>query len=155
MNTIRNVAPPVLPIPQQTYSVLQQNLTNAAIQQFGARVSNAINQLLQSYTPQIVQYSEQFTFDSGVGGTYRVNLNGDITINPPQTATDGDIVTLWLLAGGSNKTVTLNSSIVVPSTISGATPLTIAMGKKAVYTVCYDGVLNNGQWELVSFQNGY
>lgn len=156
MNNVRNIAPPVLPVPQSEYSIVQQNVTNSALQQFGVRTSNAINQLLQQATPKNATYAKEFTFAAGDRVIYRVSLTGDINISAPQSATDGDVVVLWLYAGGaSSRTATLNSSIVVPSTITGATPLTIASGKKAVYTVCYDGTLNNGQWELVSFQNGY
>lgn len=155
MSNIRNLAPPVLPVPADTYSAAIQNILNAAIQQFGARTANAVNQILQSYTPQTIAYSNQITFVGGPDLTYRINLTGDTTVNPSATATDGDTVTLWVTAGGLNRTVTLNSSIVVPTTITGATPLTIAAGKKAVYTMRYDGTLNNGQWELTNFQNGY
>lgn len=155
-NYIRNFAQPVLPVAVDEYSPLMQNVTNFAVMQFGVRSANAINQLLRISVPQSADYSEEFTFPASGGGIYRVNLEGDINLNPPKSGSDGDIVTLWLYAGGAgSKTVTLNSSIVVPSTITGSTPLTIALGKKAVYTIRYDQVLNKGQWELVSFQNGY
>jgi hypothetical protein len=156
MSDLRNISPPVLPIPQEIYSALQQNIANASLQQFGARVANVVNQFIQRTVPRNAEYSAEFTFPKGNEGIYRVNLRDNIIINPPQSGNDGDTTVLWLYAGGAgSKTVTLNSSIVVPSTITGATPITIALGKKAVYTIRYDGILNDGQWELVSFQNGY
>ena len=155
-NYVRNSAQPVLPVSPDTYSPLLQNVSNFAVMQFGVRTANAINQILRASVPQSSDFSKEFSFPASNGGIYRVNLEDDINLNPPQSGADGDIVTLWLYAGGgSSKTVTLNSAIVVPTTITGATPLTIAKSKKAVYTIRYDGNLNNGQWELVSFQNGY
>lgn len=153
---IRNIGPPILPVPTQDYSVGGSNLLNNSLQQFGGKVSNAVNQLLTVGAPESAVYAENFAAGSKNIVTYRVNLTGNITINPPIGGRDGDSVTLWLYAGQrSSRTVAINSDIVVPTTITGATPLTIALGKKAVYTIRYDGMLNGGQWELVSFQNGY
>lgn len=156
MSVIRTVAPPSLPVPPPDYDVGIQNLLNTAIQQYGARTSNAINQILTNTTPQTLTYEAQLSSPSGLNVIYRVNLSGNLVLNPPTGGVDGDLISYWFYAGNkSSRTVTLNSDIVVPSTITGATPLTIALNKKAVYTIRYDGNLNNGQWELVSFQNGY
>lgn len=156
MSTIRNIAPPSLPVPPSSYDTGFQNLQNVAIQQFGTRTANAVNQILNNTTPQSLDYITPFVSPSGLNVIYRVNLGGDVLLNPPNNPSDGDLVTYWFYAGSkSSKTVTLGSGIVVPSTITGATPLTIALNKKAVYTIRYDGVLNGGQWELVSFENGY
>lgn len=155
MRSVRNLAPPVLPIPPDDYTPIFQSIVNSAIQQFGARTANAVNQTLNASTPQPLAYGSVLTPVSGISVTYRVNLSGDTTVKPPSAPEDGDEVNLWLTAGNGSRTVTLDSSIVVPTTITGATPLTIAASKKAVYTLRYDGTLNNGQWELVNFQNGY
>lgn len=157
MSTIRTVAPPTLPIPPTDYSVGFQNLLNTSIQQYGSRTSNAVNQLLTNTAPQPAQFSTILNVSSGSNATYRINMSGTpVEITPPTGGIDGDVVTMWLYAGSADsRVVTLNPDIVVPSTITGATPITVAIGKKAVYTIRYDGVLNGGQWELVSFQNGY
>jgi hypothetical protein len=156
MSVIRTIAPPSLPVPPPEYDVGSQNLFNAAVQQFGARTANAVNQILNNTTPESLPYIQQFSSPSGLNVIYRVNLSGDLTLNAPTGAADGDLISYWFYAGNkSSRTVTLGSGIVVPSTITGASPLTIALNKKAVYTIRYDNLLNKGQWELVSFQNGY
>jgi hypothetical protein len=154
MNSVRNVAPPSLPVPPATYTLGFQNVLNSVVQQFGVRTANALNSLLTATTPQTLPYSAVFTFPSDISATYRVNMSGNMTVNPSQTANDGDTIVLWLYAGGSNRTVTLGN-IIIPDTITSANSLIIMSGKKAVYTMRYDAVLNGGQWELTAYQNGY
>jgi hypothetical protein len=58
---------------------------------------------------------------------------------------------MWLTASGANMTVTLNSSIVVPTgSVLYTAPLTytIASGKKVKIGLRYDATLNSGQWEV-------
>ena len=158
MSSVKPITPPSLPIPPDDYSTQFQTLLNSVLQQFGARAATAVNSLLTATTPQTLPYSAVLTFPSAATVTYRVNLTGNITLTPPQTANDGDTVTLWLLAGSAVRTITIgNKSSGTPSIIvpTGVAPTTIAANKKAVYSLRYDGVLNGGQWELTAYQNGY
>ena len=152
MNGVKNIAPPILPLPPAGYTLVFQNIMNSVLQQFGARTAVAVNQLLATSTPQNLTYSSVLTFVSGAMITYRVHLKGNVTISPPQDADDGDTVILWLVADATSRTVTLASDIKLPS---GLTPTAVAANKKAVCTLRYDAVLNNGQWELTAYQNGY
>ena len=86
---------------------------------------------------------------------YRVILTGNLTINLPTGPQDGDRVKLWLTASGAIRTVSLNSSIIIPTSSVLTFPVTIANGKKARLTLEYDATLNGGQWEVVTFVNGY
>jgi len=152
MSSVRNLAPPSMPIPPATYVATYQTLLNTILQQFGARVSTAVNQLLIANTPVSLTYSAVLVPPAATFVIYRVNLTGNVQLNPPQEANDGDTIILWFMAGSAVRTVTLGATIKVPT---GITPTTIAAGKKAVYTLRYDAVLNNGQWELAAYQNGY
>ena len=153
MNNLRSIAPPVLPLPPSDYSLTFQNLLNSALQQYCLRASNAVNSLITSSTPQALAYSSVLTFTPAALVTYRVNLTGNVQVNPPQDASDGDTVILWVSAGNAARTVSFGANLITPSTITVSA--TITANKKAVYTLRYDAVLNGGQWELTAYQNGY
>lgn len=100
-------------------------------------------------------YASTLTIDSSSGSNFRCALTGDVTIALPTNPTDGASINLWLTASGANRNVTLDAGIVIPTSSVYTNPITIANGKKARYKLQYDSVLNGGQWELISFVNGY
>lgn len=100
-------------------------------------------------------YASTLTIDSSSGSNFRCSLTGDVTIALPTNPTDGASINLWLTASGANRNVTLNAGIVIPTSSVYTSPITITSGKKARYKLQYDSVLNGGQWELISFVNGY
>jgi hypothetical protein len=100
-------------------------------------------------------YAATLTIDSSTGSNFRCALTGDVTIAMPTNPTDGTSINLWLTASSANRNVTLNAGIKIPTSSVYTSPITIASGKKARYKLQYDSVLNGGQWELISFVNGY
>jgi hypothetical protein len=85
----------------------------------------------------------------------RITCNGNITINPPTSSSDGGIVRLWLIApsSGSSVTATLNSSIKIPTSSSSNNVITILPGIKALVSIQYDASIST--WQLSTLINGY
>lgn len=158
---IRNIVAPALPTPSATYSQPVQNGHVNALRNFFNTACNAVNQLIttqtnwntpvqQTYTPILNVVSKTYV-------TYRVLLTGAVTINEPSQPSDGDEVAFWLTAINGVRIATLAPSIKIPSTIVGASPLVINTSEKGVFVIRYDATQNGGmgQWELISFNNGY
>ncbi len=108
-----------------------------------------------STAPNTLAYAATLTIDASAGSNFRCALTGNVTIALPTNPSDGASINLWLTASGANRTVTLNAGIVIPISSVYTSPITITSGKKARYKLQYDSTLNGGQWELVSFVNGY
>jgi hypothetical protein len=108
-----------------------------------------------STAPSSITYAATITPASGANVTYRVIMTGNLAINLPTGASDGDRIKLWLTASGGAWTVTPNASYVIPTSSVLTFPVTVASGKKAKLLFEYDGTLNGGQWEVTSFINGY
>lgn len=83
----------------------------------------------------------------------RITATGNLTINKPAAGADGDLVKLWITASGADRLLSLQNTIVVPTSSFFGSPQTIANGKKARLTLQYDAT--RLAWELVTFVNGY
>lgn len=89
----------------------------------------------------------------------RIVCTNNITINPPAgTPTDGSLVRLWLVNPttgglGSAINVSLNASLVIPSSSSATSPISVAVGAKLVLTIQYDAF--DSAWKLATLINGY
>lgn len=106
-------------------------------------------------TPINLTYSVSVTPVSLRNGVYRCIMTGDMTLNDPSSPQDGDRVVFWLTASGSDRDIDLDSSIIIPTSSALTFPVTITSGKKARLVIEYDSTLNGGQWEVISFVNGY
>ncbi len=112
--------------------------------------------LVAGAQPFLVQaYSSTLTLPGNDNYTYRVALTGNLVLAVPSSNADGARLRFWLNASDGSYTLSLAAGIVVPASSSFASPVTIAAGHKARVTLEYDAVQNGGQWELVSFVNGY
>lgn len=83
----------------------------------------------------------------------RVLCTGNLIINSPVAASDGALVRLWIAAIGGDRTVSIQSTIKIPTTSSFTNPQTITSGNKARLAIQYDAT--RASWELVTFVNGY
>lgn len=70
-------------------------------------------------TPQTVAYASTITLNAALGGLFRIAAIGDFTLNDPTGGTDGQVITLEVLASGAARTVgfagNTATSVVVPS----------------------------------------
>lgn len=90
-------------------------------------------------------------------------LTGGLTINPPTgTLPDGTIVRLWIInpaTGGTGAAinVALNTNIKIPTSSSTISPISVAIGIKAVIAIQFDALANGGAgvWQLATLINGY
>jgi hypothetical protein len=89
----------------------------------------------------------------------RITCTNNITINAPAgTPADGTMVRLWLINPttgglGSAINVSLNASIKIPTSSSTTSPISVAVGVKAVIAIQYDATSNT--WQLATLINGY
>ena len=83
----------------------------------------------------------------------RIIATGALTINAPTSGVDGDFVRMWISASGVAIALSLQGTIVIPTSSTFTSPQTIAIGKKARLTIQYDATRT--AWEIVTFVNGY
>ena len=105
-----------------------------------------------SLAPVALTYGATVSPVSGTKIVYRVVLTGNITINAPSSATDGDQVEFWLTASGGARTVTFSFAH-IPSSSTLTSPVTIASGTQGELMFRYDATL--GAWKAARFVNGY
>jgi hypothetical protein len=107
-----------------------------------------------SNTPVTLAYAAEITPASSGRITYRVTMTGDMIINAPSGAADGNQIEFWLTASGGARTVTFSSSWArIPSSSTLTSPVTIASGTQGELMFRYDSVL--GAWKAARFVNGY
>jgi len=109
----------------------------------------------ESFTPISLAYATTLNTVGDARKTLRCILTGNTTIAAPTSPVDGARLTFWLTASGADRTVNLNAAIKIPSSSVLTFPVTITSGKKARLTLEYDGTLNGGQWEVVTYVMGY
>jgi hypothetical protein len=105
-----------------------------------------------STAPVTLTYTSSVTPASSSKITYRMSMTGNLTINAPSGASDGDQVEFWLTASGAARTVTF-SFAKIPSSSTLTSPVTIAAGTQGELMFRYDATL--GGWKAARFVNGY
>ena len=105
-----------------------------------------------SNTPVTLAYAATVSPVSGGRITYRVTMTGNMIINAPSGAADGNQVEFWLIASGGSWTVTFSFAR-IPSTSTLTSPVTIASGTQGELMFRYDSTL--GAWKAARFVNGY
>jgi len=79
-------------------------------------------------------------------------MTGNMIINAPSGAADGNQVEFWLTASGGSWTVTFSFAH-IPSSSTLTSPVTIASGTQGELMFRYDSTL--GAWKAARFVNGY
>ena len=113
---------------------------------------SSTNLTYSASTPVTLTYAATITPASSSKITYRVAMTGDLVINAPSGAADGDQVELWLTASGGARTVTFTFAH-IPTSSTLTSPVTIASGTQGELMFRYDSVL--GAWKATRFVNGY
>jgi hypothetical protein len=85
----------------------------------------------------------------------RCIMTADLQLGIPSSHADGVQLRLWLTASGASRNLSLAPGIVIPTSSSLTFPVVISAGKKCRLVLEYDAVQNGGQWEVLSFVNGY
>ena len=105
-----------------------------------------------SNTPVTLPYAATVSPVSSGRITYRVTMTGNMVINAPSGAADGNQVEFWLIASGGARTVTFSFAR-IPSSSTLTSPVTIASGTQGELMFRYDSTL--GAWKTARFVNGY
>ena len=105
-----------------------------------------------SNTPVTLPYAATVSPVSSGRITYRVTMTGNMIINAPSGAADGNQVEFWLIASGGSWTVTFAFAR-IPSSSTLTSPVTIASGTQGELMFRYDSTL--GAWKAARFVNGY
>jgi len=105
-----------------------------------------------SNTPVTLAYAATVSPASSGKITYRVTMTGNMVINAPSGAADGNQVEFWLTASGGSWTVTFSFAR-IPSSSTLTSPVTIASGTQGELMFRYDSTL--GAWKAARFVNGY
>ena len=105
-----------------------------------------------SNTPVTLPYAVTVFPVSSGRITYRVTMTGDMVINAPLGAADGNQVEFWLIASGGSWQVTFSFAR-IPSSSTLISPVTIASGTQGELMFRYDSTL--GAWKAARFVNGY
>lgn len=105
-----------------------------------------------SLAPVALTYGATVNPVSGTKVAYRIALTGNLVINAPSGASDGDQVEFWLTASGGARTVTFTFAH-IPTSSTLTSPVTIASGTQGELMFRYDSTL--GAWKAARFVNGY
>ena len=105
-----------------------------------------------SNTPVTLTYAATIAPASSGKITYRVILTGNLVIDTPTGAADGNQIEFWLTASGGARTVTFSFAH-IPTSSALTSPVTIASGTQGELMFRYDSVL--GAWKAARFVNGY
>lgn len=102
---------------------------------------------------QSVTFASTVVLDAYVAGLYDIILTGNLTLGTPVNPQDGQIIRLRLIQDATgSRTLTLNSSWVLPTTISSTT-LSTAAGTCDQLTANYRRF--NQKWNVTSLLLGY
>ena len=136
------------PIASGPFAVLNQVVS--ALNNLG--LISATNLTYSAATPVTLTYAATITPASSSKITYRMTMTGNLVINAPSGAADGDQVEFWLTASGGARTVTFTFAH-IPSSSTLTSPVTIASGTQGELMFSYDATL--GGWKAARFVNGY
>jgi hypothetical protein len=107
-----------------------------------------------SNTPVTLAYAATIAPASSGRITYRVTLTGNLVIDTPTGAADGNQIEFWLTADGTSRTVTFSSTWAhIPTSSTLTSPVTIAANTQGELMFRYDSTL--GAWKAARFVNGY
>lgn len=99
-------------------------------------------------------YSASLTPDCNDGLARKITLTGDVTLNPPTNPTDRMTWEGIFLASGSDRTITLNAAIKIPSNFTGfVNPTTITQNSRWLVQVRYNS--DSSSWWLTSWMGGF
>lgn len=84
----------------------------------------------------------------------RMVITGTLHISMPANNVDGDMIRLWVIASGANRTVTVNTSTVrIPASSFNTGTSVVNVNTKSRIAFQYD--LDRAKWELVTWIDGY
>ena len=141
-------APKAAPTASGPFAVLNQVVS--ALNNLG--LISSTNLTYAASTPVTLTYAANITPASSSKITYRMAMTGNLVINAPSGAADGDQIEFWLTASGGARTVTF-SFAKIPSSSTLTSPVTIAAGTQGELMFRYDATL--GGWKAARFVNGY
>lgn len=94
----------------------------------------------------VLSYSSSLTPNASNGLYQRCALSGNPTLNPPSNPSDGMRLWIRFVAGGSARTVTIASGVVLSTGVTAS--LAIAANKRGDVGLFYDA--DDGKWTCVA-----
>lgn len=101
-----------------------------------------------------IAYAATVTADSSAGDIFDLTLTGNVTLANPTNPVDGKTLR-WRIRqdGTGNRTVTLGSKFVIPSSATSPLPFSTAANKMDVLAATYHA--GRDKWDIVAFVPGY
>lgn len=99
-------------------------------------------------TPQTQSVTTTLTIDASTGDMHHITATGNPAFAVPTNPTNGQIITVAILASGADRTVTLNASILITGPYTAANVIT--SGKVGWFRFSYT-TLGSSAWRLLSF----
>lgn len=104
-----------------------------------------------SVSPVVLLYATSLTPAVSDGLLRTCTMTGDATLHPPTGPEAGTRWEAWFTASGSNRNLTLDGAILIPSESSFTSPKTLTAGKLYILLLKYNGAA----WMLSSLVGGF
>jgi hypothetical protein len=101
--------------------------------------------------PTTITYGATIQPNMQDGDFRKVALTGNIELDPPTNPTEGMRLELWITVDGTNRTLTIDSAILIPTDSGFTSPKTLTASKTYIVMLRYLG----SAWGLVSVVGGY
>lgn len=93
-----------------------------------------------------IAYASTITPNAATSNAGRCTATGNLTVNPPNNASDGQLYMLYVTASGANRTVTLAAGVVLTTGTTRA--FTVTSAQRGRFGLQYDGEL--GAWLIIA-----
>lgn len=99
-------------------------------------------------TPQTITYASTITPNAAAGVDFRCTATGDLTLAAPSSPTDGQNITVSILASGAVRTLTVSSAILLTTSVTPT--VAIGSGKRWFGMLTYSSLGGAGTWYLLA-----